>query len=113
MFNPFEDLQLRLIRVEALLLELQSITITPALPDKQFGGVELAMQITGLAKSTIYNLVSEGRIPHMKRGKKLYFSRADLQAWIEDGKQKTLQELETEIERHLSEDTDPSATQKH
>ncbi|MDJ1503527.1 helix-turn-helix domain-containing protein [Xanthocytophaga agilis] len=103
MFNPFEDIQLRLVRLEALLLELQSITINPSpISDKQLGGIDLAVQITGLAKSTVYNLVSEGRLPHMKRGKKLYFSRTELENWIADGKQKTLQELEAEVEQHLT-----------
>ncbi|MDJ1484343.1 helix-turn-helix domain-containing protein [Cytophagaceae bacterium YF14B1] len=106
MFNPFEDILTRLVRVEALLLELQSITILPAPANKQLGGVELAMQITGLAQSTIYNLVCAGSIPHMKRGRKLYFSRAELEAWIMDGKHQTLQELETEVARHLSDKPD-------
>ncbi|MDJ1468685.1 helix-turn-helix domain-containing protein [Cytophagaceae bacterium DM2B3-1] len=84
MHNPFDDLQDRLIRLEALVLELHSYCQpSPA----HLGGIELAMQITGLAQSTIYNLVSADRIPYMKRGKKLYFSRTDLEAWIMDGKQ--------------------------
>ncbi|MDJ1469071.1 helix-turn-helix domain-containing protein [Cytophagaceae bacterium DM2B3-1] len=107
MFNPFEELQLRLIRLEALIVELQSVTIPVAPADKQLGGIELAMQITGLAQSTIYNLVCAGSIPHMKRGRKLYFSKPELEAWILAGKQKTLQELEEEIKRHLSDNGNP------
>ncbi len=50
-----------------------------------FGGIDLAMEITGLAKPTIYGLVSKRKIPHSKRGKKLYFSKQDLNQWINDG----------------------------
>ncbi|MDJ1498697.1 helix-turn-helix domain-containing protein [Cytophagaceae bacterium DM2B3-1] len=107
MFNPFEELQLRLIRLEAILLELQSVTIPVAPTDKQLGGIELAMQVTGLAQSTIYNLISEGRFPHIKRGRKLYFSKPQLEAWILEGTLQTLYELEEEIQRHLSDNSNP------
>lgn len=102
MFNPFEELQARLIRLEALVCELHAASPVTLPHTQTIGGIELAMQITGLAKSTIYNLVSDGRIPHMKRGKKLYFSRMELESWIADGKQKTLQELEAEVDSYLT-----------
>ena len=46
--------------------------------EDEIGGIELAIELTGLAKPTIYGLVSERKIPHSKRGKKLYFSRKEL-----------------------------------
>lgn len=104
MENPFEEVVTRLIRVESLLYELKS-TVTPAPTENtqdKIGGIELAMQVTGLAKSTVYNLASESRIPHMKRGKKLYFSREELLSWLREGKQKTLSDLKEEMEAHLS-----------
>ncbi|MDJ1483599.1 helix-turn-helix domain-containing protein [Cytophagaceae bacterium YF14B1] len=97
MFNPFEELQARLIRVETLLYDVLSI-IAPAkaLQEKErLGGIDLAIQVTGLAKSTIYNLASEGRIPHMKRGKKLYFSYTELENWIREGKPQLLHNLQS------------------
>lgn len=50
------------------------------------GGIELAAKITRLSKSRIYALVQQRGIPHSKRGNKLYFNRADLLAWVEEGK---------------------------
>jgi excisionase family DNA binding protein len=50
------------------------------------GGIELAMEITRLSRSRIYALVQQRGIPHSKRGKKLYFNRVELLAWIEEGK---------------------------
>jgi excisionase family DNA binding protein len=45
-----------------------------------------AHALLGLAPSTLYNLVSQRRIPNSKKGKRLYFSRKELFAWVESGK---------------------------
>jgi excisionase family DNA binding protein len=62
----------------------------------EIGGVDLAIQITGLAKPTIYSLVHGRSIPHSKRGKKLYFSRQELTDWLKQGKRKTQAEVAIE-----------------
>lgn len=59
----------------------------------EIGGVELAMEITGKAKPTIYDLVHKRLIPHSKQGKQLYFSRRELLDWIQSGKRKTASEV--------------------
>ena len=64
--------------------------------EDEIGGIELAIELTGLAKPTIYGLVSERRIPHSKRGKKLYFSRRELLEWLALGKRKTRDEIADE-----------------
>ena len=66
----------------------------------EIGGIELAIEITGLAKPTIYSLVSERKLPHSKRGKKLYFSRRDLLEWVAAGKRKTQAEIAIEAENY-------------
>lgn len=53
---------------------------------EEIGGINLAIEITGLAKPTIYGLCSKRKIPHLKRGKKLYFSRNELLRWLTAGK---------------------------
>jgi len=68
----------------------------------EIGGIQLAQQITGLAKPTIYGLVAQSKIPCMKQGKKLYFSRHELTDWIRQGKRKTVADIETEADRYLS-----------
>jgi len=60
------------------------------------GGIELAIELTGLAKPTIYSLVSTRKIPHSKQGKKLYFSRRELLEWLAAGKRKTQTEIAVE-----------------
>jgi hypothetical protein len=61
--------------------------------EDEVGGVDLAMRITGLAKATIYSRVSTRMIPHRKRGKKLYFSRQELNDWIAAGRRKTQDDI--------------------
>lgn len=68
----------------------------------EIGPIALAMEITGLAKQTIYGLVSEQKIPHMKRGNRLYFSREELTNWIKEGKQQTIEDIEEEANKFLS-----------
>lgn len=64
--------------------------------EDEIGGIELALEVTKLAKPTIYGLVSERKIPHSKRGKKLYFSRKELLIWLTNGKRKTQDEIAEE-----------------
>lgn len=52
---------------------------------KKVGGIDLAIEVTGLAKQTIYALTSKKQIPFFKRGAKLYFKSDDLYEWIEQG----------------------------
>ena len=60
-------------------------------------GIEEASRIIGKAKSTIYALVRQRKIPCYKYGKKLYFFEEELLEWISKGKKKTLQEIESEV----------------
>jgi excisionase family DNA binding protein len=64
----------------------------------EISGIDLAIEITGLAKPTIYGLCSERKIPHLKQGKKLYFSRQELTEWLKQGKRKTESEIAIEAE---------------
>lgn len=48
--------------------------------------IDQAVELLNLAKPTIYALTSRGEIPFFKTGKKLYFKRSELLAWIEQGK---------------------------
>lgn len=66
-------------------------------PD-EIGGIELAIEETGLARPTIYSLVSARKIPHSKKSKKLYFSRLELREWLRSGKRKTADEIAAEAE---------------
>lgn len=56
---------------------------------------EEAAMFTGLAKSYLYKLTANGKIPHYKPGGKLiYFNRAELERWMLRNPVKTADEIE-------------------
>ena len=68
----------------------------------QISGIALAQEITGLSRPTIYGLVAQSKIPHMKRGKMLYFSKRELIDWIKQGRRRTVAEMQAEADHYLS-----------
>lgn len=89
MTNPFDQIDARLSRLEAATQEAIQYLKSVQQPAPTLGGIELAQSITGLSKARIYTLVSERLIPHSKRGNRLFFNRAELVAWLEEGKRAT------------------------
>ena len=68
---------------------------------KQIMGIADACRYLDLSKSTIYKLTSQGAIPHRKPGKRLYFIKTELDAWVEGGKATSLDGLRRDMEQHL------------
>lgn len=63
--------------------------------------VSEAAEFLKISKSTLYGKVSDRLIPFMKKGQRLYFDRQELIAWLQAGKQKTLEEIEGEVNNSL------------
>jgi excisionase family DNA binding protein len=97
LFTQLSEAEVRaLIRTE--LEDFFSGKLDPTTPGKnqaEMGGIDLAAEITGLKKSTIYALVQQRSIPYRKKGKKLYFKRDEIEAWIESGRKLTVTEIQT------------------
>jgi hypothetical protein len=53
------------------------------------------------AKATVYGEVHKGVIPVHKRGKKLMFLKSEIDAWLKQGRKKTLAETANEAEQYL------------
>lgn len=70
-------------------------------PPKDILSIDEASEFLNLAKATIYSLTSRREIPFFKTGKKLYFKRVELLAWIEAGKKKTIKESSKEVFERL------------
>ena len=66
----------------------------PDLPDILDG--KQAADFLRLKISTLYEKTCEKTIPHFKKGNKLYFNRTELQAWVQEGKVKTNEEIQSE-----------------
>jgi excisionase family DNA binding protein len=83
-YNPFESLEAKL---DQLLKEVRTLNArTNAPPPDEVGGMELAMALTGLSRSTIYKRTHRREIPHLHVGGRLYFRRSELEAWLDTGR---------------------------
>lgn len=69
---------------------------------QDIAGIDMASEVTGLSRATIYKRSSLGTIPVMRKGGKLYFSRKKLTEWIQSGEKKTVSEALSECEGRLS-----------
>lgn len=58
--------------------------------------VKQAAEFLRLKITTLYEKTSQKMIPHFKKGNKLYFNRDELQLWVQQGKVKTSDELQSE-----------------
>lgn len=54
-----------------------------------------------LSKSYIYKLTSSNNIPYYKRGKRIYFKKADIDKWIFSNRVKTNEEIDQKDVNYL------------
>ena len=86
--NPFELLYNKLLDIEHRLNVIEKgVTNDKTLSEEQsiLLSAEQARNYLNVASSTLYGLTSRKEIPFMKKGKRLYFKKEDLQRWVEDG----------------------------
>ena len=69
--------------------------VQPQDPQEQFLSVDETAKFLNLSVPTIYSKVSRREIPYMKRGKRLYFNRKDLETYLKGSRVRTVGELET------------------
>jgi excisionase family DNA binding protein len=62
-----------------------------------FLSVKEASTFLKLAPQTLYGFTSKNMIPFIKRGKKLYFSKKELLIWLQQGRHKTVLEIQSEV----------------
>ncbi len=67
---------------EAIMKKLEAIERNSLLAAKNVFTVDEASFFTGLSKGTIHHLTYNRKIPCYKRGKYLYFDRAELEEWM-------------------------------
>jgi excisionase family DNA binding protein len=51
-------------------------------PNRRFLDVKEAAEYLGLAKSTLYTMVSHRRVPFVKMGRRTKFDRKELDRWV-------------------------------
>lgn len=64
--------------------------------------IQEAASFLDLSKHTLYNKVNKNELPYMKKGKRLYFSRVELMAYIKSGKISSIQEIQEQSNNYLS-----------
>lgn len=63
--------------------------------------IQQAGEYIKLTPPTIYGLVSKNTIPYSKKGKRLYFSKLQLMEWIQQGRRKTIDEVNAEANTYI------------
>lgn len=88
-------------RLETLLNQKQEQPTTE--PTEDFLSIQEAAKLLHLTVPTMYSKHSRGELPGVsKRGKRLYFSKKILLAWLEAGRQKTTDEVKLDAESFLN-----------
>ena len=102
MNNPFELIETRLIRIEALLTDLKQ---NPATAQPDILDLDTLVSYMGnVSKGTVYQWMHRDFIPYFKIGKRAYFRRAEIDDWMKDHRKPTRAELNAEVDEYLAND---------
>jgi excisionase family DNA binding protein len=73
------------------------------LSQKRVLNLDEVAALTGLSKSHLYKLTSNGKIPHYKpNGKFIFFERAEIEDWLLRNRIKTVDEIEAEAANYVT-----------
>ncbi|WP_282054515.1 helix-turn-helix domain-containing protein [Maribacter luteus] len=102
MENPFEVINERLNRIEALLekLVLQQEENIDKAQSKPMTSLELSTYLN-LSVYTIYGLVHKRSLPFIKKGRRLYFEKKEIDKWLMQGRQMTKEDLNLKVDEYL------------
>jgi predicted DNA-binding transcriptional regulator AlpA len=99
--KAFTQLTNEVSEIKRLLLEKSNTQSTET--DQWFNLTELCEYLPDKpAKATVYGYVHLGLIPVHKGAKKLRFLKSEIDAWIKQGRIKTIAEIESEADQFLS-----------
>lgn len=63
--------------------------------------IKEASVFLNLAPQTLYGFTSNRTIPFIKKGKRLYFKKSDLEVWLNDGRKDSLKEIEQKSKHQI------------
>jgi len=87
-------------RIQQIEVNLELIK-TLLLGNKKTLTLEEACEYTGYKLSYMYKLTSRGEIPHYKRGKKVFFDKDELDAWMISNKVQDLTTIARQAIRNI------------
>lgn len=100
-FNmPFSEI-LNLISDQVAEKVLKNLTPSTSSSEDTFINIDETSKLIDLTKPTVYGLVHKNKIPYHKKGKRLYFLKSEILAWLKSGKHQTKSELEVQADAYL------------
>lgn len=104
MNNPFEILNSRLSNIENILHDINHKTKSEKLLSDVDNPLDIkkAAKLIGKTVPTLYGYCQRNEMPYIKNGNRLIFFKSEIIAWLKEGKQKTLKELEADADAYLS-----------
>ncbi len=97
METSFENLPIAVNRIYSKIEKIEELLSKnknfQSKPSDEFFTVEEAASFLRLSVPTIYGLVSRNAIPSMKRSKRVYFSKMELESYLKEGRKKSSEEL--------------------
>lgn len=103
MENPFEMIMERLEAIENLLHELRATNSVAykVQVDKQIMNISQLAEYLKCSKSSLYKDTATRKIPHFKRGKRVYFKKTEIDEWVTQLRIKTADEIDLEATNYI------------
>jgi excisionase family DNA binding protein len=101
LFTPIRLNELETLIENSVRKALENKIDLPLASNDDLLTIEQAADFLSLTKPTIYNMVSRGELPSMKRSKRLYFSREDLISYVKQGRRKTNDEFAADVDDYI------------
>lgn len=99
--NAVSQLNEKLEKIEKILLAKSEDQIQAEQEDELLSVPEAA-DFLKLSPATVYSKKNRGELPYHKPGKRLYFFKKELIAYLKEGKVKSNAELQQEAEEYLT-----------
>jgi predicted DNA-binding transcriptional regulator AlpA len=102
---PFEQLPSVVQILSREIKELKNILLNKVEPQQEVDlpiTIKEVAIITSLSVATLYGYVQRNEIPYHKKKKRLYFFKPEVINWIKTGRNKTLKELDEDVNNFLS-----------
>jgi len=106
MLNSIETTIQSIVRQEneRLLAEIRNLLAdrpeTPHMHSKPMT-IEEAAAFLHSSKSYVYKLTSENKIPHFKKGKRVYFYSENLESWLAESSVPTVSDIRNRVDSFL------------
>jgi len=97
MTNPFEELLTRLQTLEGSVGRIEQLLHKPAQPEDDLLTLDRVAAMLNVSEPTVYGYVHFRQIPYMKRRGRLYFSKKEIMAWLEETRRSTKKEITANI----------------